>query len=149
MKPEEIRIAIAEACGKTPKLDWQVMNPDESASCFSGSEIECKQWFSDHLRRFPESRYKDWHVGAWKRYPDYLNDLNACHEMEKVLAPAEQHNYGNALALSVLAPERAYFAESTDDDPNLNGFGHFALATVTAAQRCEEFLKTIGKWNES
>jgi hypothetical protein len=83
---------------------------------------------------------------ALRMLPDYLNDLNAMHEAEKVLTEPNKWNYGNTLALMVLSKERAYFGEKEDAEPNLNGFGHFALATLTAAQRAEAFLRTLGIW---
>ena len=56
--------------------------------------------------------------------PDYLNDLNAMHEAEKVLNEAYLWNrYKGWLLTWMTEPIRA-----------------------TAPQRCEAFLKTIGKW---
>lgn len=60
----------------------------------------------------------------------YLNDLNACHEMEKVLDRHEQWpTYCNRLM--------AMQSHLTTD-----------AIRATAAQRCEAFLRTIGKWTE-
>jgi hypothetical protein len=58
--------------------------------------------------------------------PDYLNDLNAMHEAEKVLMPNQLTEYGSALM----------FCERRE----------FAGIRATAAQRAEAFLKTINKW---
>lgn len=58
--------------------------------------------------------------------PDYLNDLNACHEMEKVLTNDQRDDYMGWI----------------DDDRE------FEFITATAQQRAEAFLKTIGKWKE-
>lgn len=55
-------------------------------------------------------------------YPDYPNDLNAMHEVEKTLSGCVRVKYLNSLtALS---------------NP----------AFATARQRCEAYLRTIGKW---
>ena len=54
--------------------------------------------------------------------PDFLNDLNAMHEAEKVLTADQWHKYDR-----------------------LNGWKWNATAT----QRAEAFLRTIGKWEES
>lgn len=63
--------------------------------------------------------------------PDYLNDLNACHEMEKVLRENRLfHKYWLALG---------EFWKGN----NTNFSFH-----ATAAQRCEAFSKTIGKWKD-
>ena len=68
--------------------------------------------------------------GVWQNvgsFPDYLNDLNACHEMEKSLADTfQRRNYYQTLD------------EITGDQWNTIG--------ATATQRCEAFLKTINLW---
>ena len=61
--------------------------------------------------------------------PDYLNDLNAMHEAEKVLTWKNQGDYAAALG-------RSYD-------------GSFPHVTATASQRAEAFLRTIGKWEEA
>jgi hypothetical protein len=58
--------------------------------------------------------------------PDYLNDLNAMHEAEKVLNNVQRERYRTELVYSHAG--RDVFA--------------------TAAQRAEAFLRTIGKWEE-
>ncbi len=124
MTPEAQRTAIAEACGWIPASEAR------------------KYWI----------RPADFEIAGHARrengLPDFLNDLNAMHEAEKVLTEEQKWNYGNTLALMVLSKERAYFGEKEDSEPNLNGFGHFALATLTASQRAEALLKTLGLWVE-
>jgi hypothetical protein len=58
--------------------------------------------------------------------PDYLNDLNAIHEAEKVLNNVQRERYRTELVYSHAG--RDVFA--------------------TAAQRAEAFLRTIGKWED-
>lgn len=59
--------------------------------------------------------------------PDYLNDLNAMHEVEMILAEDPIfRNYEAMLDRVVPMSERWIFA--------------------TAAQRAEAYLRTIGKW---
>ena len=64
--------------------------------------------------------------GILRDCPDYLNDLNAMHEAEKVLTLPERRKYRKTL------------------------LGHCEPASIaihaTAAQRAEAFLLTIGKW---
>jgi hypothetical protein len=67
--------------------------------------------------------------------PDYLNDLNAMHEAEKVLTEDQQEQYLNNLY------EVCNLHSMINDAWNLN--------CATAAQRAEAFLRTIGKWEES
>ena len=63
--------------------------------------------------------------------PDYFNDLNACHEMEKALpSPAHWISY-------------ASFLEKPAEH---NGAGF--LLHVTAAQRAEAFGLAMGLWKE-
>jgi len=65
--------------------------------------------------------------------PDYLNDLNAMHEVEKILTNKQREKYIDTLL---------------DADDNRIPYDEcwFFLHT-TAAQRAEAFLKTINKWN--
>jgi hypothetical protein len=60
--------------------------------------------------------------------PDYLNDLNAMHEAEKWLIEDDQHAYG------------CYCIDLQEEYGN--------TVHLTAVQRAEAFLKTIGQWNE-
>jgi hypothetical protein len=61
--------------------------------------------------------------------PDYLNDLNAMHEVEKVLTNEQLEVYCNIL-----------------HKPN---HGVYWAIHSTASQRAEAFLRTIGKWEEA
>jgi hypothetical protein len=76
--------------------------------------------------------------GKYGDIPDYLNDLNAMHEAEKVLkSEAECARFARELALMVKG-----FAH----DPFLGVKSYIWHAT--AAQRAEAFLRTIGKWED-
>lgn len=73
--------------------------------------------------------------------PDYLNDLNAMHEVEKTMN-ATVTSYHDNLA-KVLKAEDActnWFDDST--------YQHL-LICAPASARAEAFLRTIGKWRES
>jgi hypothetical protein len=67
--------------------------------------------------------------GFVRECPDYLNDLNAMHEAEKVFLKMETlcfwETYSNRLTTSL---------------------GCTDIFHATAAQRAEAFLRTIGKW---
>lgn len=65
---------------------------------------------------------------------DPLKDLNACHEMEKVLTINQRLDYRRNLNELVGGCRT-----------NLKSFEQI---TATAAQRCEAFLRTVGKWQE-
>ena len=69
--------------------------------------------------------------------PDYLNDLNAMHEAEKVLTDEQDLEYSEALEQVV---EGRYLTNNSEDMRRLR--------SATASQRAEAFLRTIGKWKE-
>lgn len=72
--------------------------------------------------------------GEYIDLPDYLNDLNAAHEMENGLKPDDFSKY--LLQLQKLTQsEHRYEVEN-----------RYALIHATSAQRCEAFLKTKGLW---
>jgi hypothetical protein len=104
MNPEEQRIAIAEACG----YKGVTTGVTEGA-------IKVITGFKNH--NFDEE------------IPDYLNDLNAVHEAEKVMS--DKNLYRKFIYLVVLDDP-----QNTTNEP----------AWATAAQRAEAFLRTIGKW---
>jgi hypothetical protein len=108
MNPEAQRIAIAEACG------WHSMDY-KSALGIMGMK--------GPLRGF-------------MLVPDYLNDLNAMHEAEKVLTEKQIRSYAFTLA------------QVLDTAPTVDLDDQFLNIHATAAQRAEAFLRTVGKWKE-
>ena len=62
--------------------------------------------------------------------PDYLNDLNACHEAEKVLTGGMRSKYDAELTL-ICSRDYNFIWEST------------------APQRAEAFLRTLGLWEDA
>ena len=123
MTPEEQRIAIAEACGWT------------CCGCVEGCTPHgLSPSFSVHDYSFKEVMAMEVPIGD---LPDYLNDLNAMHEAEKLLTEDQISNYGSFLkgkdneTVSLYAPEHREIAK---------------VAMATAAQRAEAFLRTIDKW---
>ena len=103
MSPEAQRIAIAEACGWT----------DIKTGPYDG---------------LPFGRRKSHQLEV---IPDYLNDLNAMHEAEKVLENLQEAAFRGWLWLAHNQPEF-----------------RCRIVHATAAQRAEAFLRTIGKWEE-
>ena len=64
--------------------------------------------------------------GYYAPEPDYLNDLNAMHEAEKVLNQEQKEDYFFII---------------------FNFYGNWPKAIqATAAQRARAFLRVIGKW---
>jgi hypothetical protein len=114
MKPEQMRIKIAEACG------WR-HEPSRGDWCFQS----------------PDGRY--WHTSAG--IPDYLNDLNAMHEAEKVLSDGQRMTYyGHLVSIA---------RKSLGIDPCESHYQPKFTTHATAAQRAEAFLCTVGRWVES
>ena len=116
MNPEQQRIAIAEACGLTNVAPMIVKNVKHE-----GDDITVGIWSDD----------------GW--VPQYLNDLNAMHEAEKVLFPVEVDDlYGSDLV-----------KEYGDILQHLCCGNPGGIMRATASQRAEAFLRTIGKWEEA
>ena len=100
MTDQQQRIAIAEACGWTRKKGMRAWNRPNN------NGWDCLE-----------------------QLPDYLNDLNAMHEAEKVLTAEQRRSYVNCIFnLPVSECESNTFA--------------------TAAQRAKAFLRAIGKWED-
>jgi hypothetical protein len=109
MNKEKQRIAIAEACG------WKMHDHPDAMKLKQGWTMPEKWCINPKgVLRFNHHR------------PDYLNDLNAIHEAEKVLNNVQRERYRTELVYSQAG--RDVFA--------------------TAAQRAEAFLRTIGKWED-
>ena len=66
--------------------------------------------------------------------PNYYGDLNACHEMEKVLHSNLQMWWDYCSELSRIVPAT---------------LGNESHVHATAPQRCEAFLRTLNLWKPS
>jgi len=109
VSPEKQRIAIAEACGWT-----NITTCPETGLCPVGYKPQGKD------------------LGKWG-IPDYLNDLNAMHEAEKVLSDGQWLIYVGNLT------QGAYV---------LSIYTHRTVKEATAAQCAEAFLKTLNLWED-
>ena len=74
------------------------------------------------------------HHSVGKRLPDYLNDLNAMHEAEKVLTVRQWNKYTVNLA-RVIAEAKS--GDRVEVPTNV-------LLSATARQRADAFLLTLG-----
>ena len=118
MSDDEMRVAIAEACG------WKE-HPSKQGWIWLGEQPQ---------------------PSGLNQPPDYPNDLNAMHEVEKALTNAQRRYYPEALiAVHPLHydPREKQFGTEIEDDTAMK---LFLLVNMTAAQRAEAFLRTIGKW---
>lgn len=131
MNKEKQRIAIAEACGakwarladneNDPK-SWQLGFNYKDKKAGSHSLSAGTPWQVDYIvADKPDDSFP---ITIGNDVPDYLSDLNAMHEAEKVLTLEQKSVY--CLELNKLI------------------YGMCA----TAAQRAEAFLKTLGLWED-
>jgi hypothetical protein len=140
MKPEEQRIAIAEACGiyvcngcyhkidpnichcgkPTKNHGYQVGHNEVPMGCTCGySDAE------DRRQTTPEC-------------PDYLNDLNAMKEAKDTLTPEQKDVFAGFLG-KIVEYGRVDFGA-------MQVIATTKILFSTAAQQAEAFLRTIGKW---
>lgn len=129
MSPEKQRIAIAEACG------WKSVGYS-----LAGLGGYAPRGYEQNPLPSPEAHPEDWRLRfdkkigeQWFSLPDYLNDLNAMHEAEKILT--EEDQWKQILLLA-----------GNPDETKMGLIELRKVVRATAAQRAEAFLKTIGKW---
>ena len=73
--------------------------------------------------------------GILRDCPDYLADLNAMHEAEETLHESQRVTYSNEL-----------YDLAVEHQLNTSKWRYLSM---TASQRAEAFLRTIGKWEHS
>lgn len=113
MTPEAQRLAIAEACG------WK------------------------HIERLQSGLHGWQSPGPLEPLPDYLNDLNALHEAEKVLwRDGTAFEFANQL-VEIVCSHHGFRREKCTPDDHLAFLSH-----ATAAQRAEAFLRNLNLWTE-
>ena len=114
MTPEAQQIAIAEACGFT-----DIGTEQHPAITYCVGQLDSQRTI----------------------VPEYLYDLNACHEMEKTLDDGHRQFYASLLGDITMNDNGRGWQPLSNDDC-------FPIAHATAPQRCEAFLKAIGKWKD-
>lgn len=122
MTPEQQQIAIAKACG------WRPNN-------------EGRPWVEGQGYGIPPNG-EDWY---WQPVPDYLNDLDAivAAVRETFSTIAGRPNIGDFWDnLHQIVTGDTFY-----DDDTTNAIC-FRVATATAAQWCEAFLRTLNLWTE-
>jgi hypothetical protein len=108
MTNEQINIAIAELCGWT--------------DCVYVESLKLTKGFPPPNNPPIYGTYENGMV----QLPNYLNDLNAMHEAEKMLNSEQWVAYGK----------------------ELSRLGVFPMVHANAKERTEAFLRTFGKWKE-
>ena len=122
MKPEAQQIAIAEACG------WhEIIRPCDDAYHYLPTDT------LERLNGKVGGIKSNWvHVENAVPIPDYLNDLNAMHESEKMLTEEQRIAYSDC-TYGIARKEQ-------------KETGKWGWISLTAAQRAEAFLRAIDKW---
>lgn len=113
MSPEAQRIAIADVCGWKPRT-FCVPYLDENGEESGTSVIE-------------------------ETMPDYLNDLNAMHEAERLLDSTSLQAYMENLIVACLG-------DSANGDGSIEE--QWIVCHASASLRAKAFLQTWGKWHE-
>lgn len=121
MNPERQRIKIAEAYGYT--------------------DVRLEEWENVDIKS-REIAYGTALRGTLNRkrtfVPDYLNDLNAMNEVEKIFNRKQKLEYAGELGYIVA------LTDNHDESPEV-----FYCVYASAAQRAEAFLRTLGLWEEN
>jgi hypothetical protein len=133
MSPVDQQIAIAEACGRCPHVETKYYCIEDGNSCDSGFTcVKCG-----------ENPHSSLH-----QLPDYLSDLNAMHEAEKVLTFEQQIKYATNLYNII-----AELPENQSEVGGLDVLEPLEVCSIllhaTATQRAEAFLRTLNLWDDS
>lgn len=122
MTPEAQRIAIAEACG------WKIPDHCKTKRMLAGeSAFKARGAPPD----FGQDAAGQWHANL----PDYLSDLNAMHDAEKVLTQQQHRDYVARLHHDMQMTNRRHPMDHLGVD--------FDVMHATAAQRAEAFCRTL------
>lgn len=75
----ELDALVAEmVTHEPPRLSWELLSPDGTASAFTGqSPAEVESFQRSILEQIHKSWLKDYHVGSCKHYPRYSTDIAA------------------------------------------------------------------------
>lgn len=75
----------------------------------------------------------------WEQVPNYTADLNACHECVRTLTDAQRTTYREHLSKIWTRDYNSRCGLFPPHDDSVN---------ATARQRCESYLRTLGRWIE-
>jgi hypothetical protein len=95
------------------------MNPEKQRIAIAEACGKNVEMYENGIERFLQFCYNS-------KIPDYLNDLNAMHDAEKMLEVEDNHAYG------------CYCIELYEKYGN--------TVSLAAAQRAEAFLRTLNLW---
>jgi hypothetical protein len=83
-------------------------------------------------------------TGVYISPPDYLRDLNAVHEAEKVLTPKQEGLYVRLLSEKIM--EEAYEDEERYQKSHLSSADQ--IYRCSSKQRLESLVRALGKWTK-
>lgn len=148
MEREAQLIAIAEACGKETRA-W----------CFLWKGRNDKKWKeSPHYVTKSQAEYARERESHWSKVrpikpirshenvPSYLTDLNAMYQAERVLLNSQRRRYAEMLIQVHPLNYDPRVKSAADEVVDDRAMKIFLLINMTAAQRAEAFLKTLGLW---
>lgn len=130
MTDEQINIAIAESLGW--KVRWQ--NQGGAPTLENKPAGHCWAVWTNPNGWGLDSNYDPIFP------PNYTSDLNACHELEKMLDDKQLARYAQQIIGSARRKMNIPDHESHYPVP--------FIISATARQRCEAYLRTLGKWIE-
>lgn len=142
MTPEQQRIAIARECGIKPQRMWRYWYNSErthGSVCFRTKEQAAHQRhvdISNGCYGWDTSISAPEEYDEWGDAPDYLNDLNACHEMEQAMDREQAAAYHD------------FLRESTPSCATMKCWADRWTYHANAAQRCEAFLRAKNLWKD-
>lgn len=133
MNPKEKNIKIAEACG------WKKIEPITIEYMYRAGAMTSgtATWENEK----GEPMLEEW-------IPDFCNDLNAMHKAERSLKIEGEGKYGDLLSQMIREKENLRWGDKPTKKFPFNGWGYFSLAHLTASQKADAFLKTIGLYEE-
>jgi len=135
MTPQQQRIVIAEACGWSFIREGQSIERNYHIGCVTWVAISTDGRKYEYRKGYEEIEYLTKEDACNDRTPDYLNDLNAMHEAEKVLIDKGVNAWW------------AYVAFINRHNPT--PFKSETAVNATASQRAKAFLQTLELWQET
>jgi len=125
MTSEAQRIAIATVCGHTNFKYFNTTNVDGAYTVLASDQT----------------------ANGWEGYdateiPNYLEDLNAMHEAEKLILAGNHIGYCRAVLVLVCPETKGVIV-------GLNAGYGLSILHATASQRAEAFLRTLNLWDDS
>lgn len=137
MTNDEIRIAIAE------DQDYEYLPEVEKENKSKSYDCRQRMW-----RKQTGNEYSDDGFSYYDEIPNYPEDLNAVHEVEKTLsdkAPEHENTERELYALELLKLVATWKKEGFTWGDNCDS-DYYKVANATAHQRAEAYLRTKGLW---